>query len=404
MIRVGKRIYNNDGSYTDPTYPNYTAIITTRFTEYGELGSNCLKDDDGRIMENIYRFSQLYEEVPEVKIRASNHSNKIIWSHPKETHINKGEITSEYWEWRKKGMSCSSPVKYPCGFCGNIMTVCLLKENDDKTVTTPLGYIDGRKQVYVPLYCKLVKKNNKFEELKKRLSSGENLLIIETDGPHQESLKYYKDMYKVDDNFIEKSTILVNKENIQIMLNDPKHPFGYGYCLAMALLDKDKEWNSGEPKNKLLLEHTFKNINTHINLMKNVGGYSLYIKGNDLSTSEFYQIQCKYMEKICLEKIVCFPVEKIGKIYWKIITELDKSFKKTGKYILCCSGKCQLLVFENPIYVNNNTDPRRLRSFDIKTRKIDDIKDIIPHASKNKDMDDKIYEKDNDKIIDKTFL
>ena len=29
------------------------------------------------------------------------------------------------------------------------------------------------------------------------------------------------------------------------MLNDPKHPFGHGYCLAMVLLNKEVEWNTG---------------------------------------------------------------------------------------------------------------------------------------------------------------
>ena len=79
--------------------------------------------------------------------------------------------------------------------------------------------------------------------LKNRLINGENLLIIEVDGPHQESLDYYKEKYEVGDDFIQKNTMLANDENINIMLNDTKHPFGHGYCLAMTLLDKDIEWN-----------------------------------------------------------------------------------------------------------------------------------------------------------------
>jgi hypothetical protein len=43
---------------------------------------------------------------------------------------------------------------------------------------------------------------------------GENLLIIEVDGPHQEDLQYYKDKYGVSDNFIENGTMLVTKDNI----------------------------------------------------------------------------------------------------------------------------------------------------------------------------------------------
>ncbi|AEX61932.1 hypothetical protein c7_R1070 [Megavirus courdo7] len=34
--------------------------------------------------------------------------------------------------------------------------------------------------------------------------------------------------------------MLVTDENLAIMLHDPKHPFGHGYCLAMALTNN--EW------------------------------------------------------------------------------------------------------------------------------------------------------------------
>lgn len=37
--------------------------------------------------------------------------------------------------------------------------------------------------------------------------------------------------------FIENGTLLASKENLQLLLNDAKHPFGHGYCLAWALLD-----------------------------------------------------------------------------------------------------------------------------------------------------------------------
>jgi len=39
-----------------------------------------------------------------------------------------------------------------------------------------------------------------------------------------------------DDDFIVNFTIEVNHENMQILINDTKYPFGHGYCLAMELL------------------------------------------------------------------------------------------------------------------------------------------------------------------------
>ena len=72
------------------------------------------------------------------------------------------------------------------------------------------------------------------------LREGKNLLIVDVDGPHQESLDYYKETYQVKDDFIENGTILVTKKNVNIMLKDTKYSFGHGYCLAMALMGYNK--------------------------------------------------------------------------------------------------------------------------------------------------------------------
>lgn len=54
MIRVGRREYRKDGSYKDPSYPGFTPILVlTKSSAYGSLGPYCLKDEKGRIMENL---------------------------------------------------------------------------------------------------------------------------------------------------------------------------------------------------------------------------------------------------------------------------------------------------------------------------------------------------------------
>lgn len=68
----------------------------------------------------------------------------------------------------------------------------------------------------------MVKIHPTFHKLQKWLKEGKNLLIIEIDAAHQESLDYYKKKYGVEDNFIEKDTMLATKENLEIMLNDTK--------------------------------------------------------------------------------------------------------------------------------------------------------------------------------------
>ena len=77
--------------------------------------------------------------------------------------------------------------------------------------------------------------------LRERLLKGENLLIIEVDGP--KNPEYYKEKYGEND-LIQNDTMLITEHNIKIMINDPKYSFGHGYCLACALMGKE-EWMLG---------------------------------------------------------------------------------------------------------------------------------------------------------------
>jgi hypothetical protein len=105
-----------------------------------------------------------------------------------------------------------------------------------------LGYVDSRKFIYVPLYCDLVQGKAQFEELRHRHLRGENLLIVEIDGPHRESLAYYQSKYclerlGVDPEFIDAQNTVsaTSVANMRLLLHDERHPFGHGYCLALAL-------------------------------------------------------------------------------------------------------------------------------------------------------------------------
>ena len=237
MIRVGRCKYNKAGQPTYPTYPGFTPIIVLMksHSEYGVLGPYCLKDDEGHIMENVWQFKKCFAEVPATTQYYSRYNKMVTWSHPHEVHYQNGQILPAYWAWREKGMNNLHYVRYPVGF-GN-MHKCLFAIKDENNPDQRLDYIDARKQIYVPVYCDLVKKEEKYAELKERLDNGENLLIIEVDGPHQESLNYYMQEYGVNESFIEDDTMLAIDENLMIMLNDEKHAFGHGYCLAMALLE-----------------------------------------------------------------------------------------------------------------------------------------------------------------------
>jgi len=306
MIRVGTRIYNKDGSFTDPSFVDFTPIIClTKSTEYGDLGPYCLKDKNGQYMENIYQFGRLYQEVPETTIRFSRYSDVITWNHPKEIHVNDKKITKEYWNWRKKGFTTKYPIRYPVGFNNKNLGICALKEDDDGTFNI-LDYIESRKQLYAKTYCELVENMPRFKSLKERLLDGENLLIIEVDGPHEKSLQYYKDTYGVDDEFIVDNTILINKQNIQIMLCDDKHSFGHGYCLASSLLGKSK-WilNCGDEliktTQKFIIEDTKKK--KYYILIKNGTGYCICEKEASIHDTKFTNVRLKMNNRVPLETI-----------------------------------------------------------------------------------------------------
>lgn len=236
MIRVGRIEYKR-GRKIKPSFPNFTEIeVMTPSTKYGSLSPYVLKDRKGRYIENLWQFSKVYKTIPKSRQVYSRYDPTVIWGHPAETHVDdQGELTPGYFAWRKKGFYNKYPVRYPVGF--HHRHKCLYAWWKKQK----LGYIESRMEIYIPEYIRSVKKEPQFKELKKRLEQGENLLIIEVDGPHQESLPYYQKNYDVEDDFIDDKTILATPENLTIMANDEKHPFGHGYCLAMALLGMELE-------------------------------------------------------------------------------------------------------------------------------------------------------------------
>lgn len=243
MLRVGT-IKHRDGKRIFPSYPGFTIILVlTKSSKYGALGPyelKELKDNEDVIMENKWQFSKVYRKVGSTTQRYSRWDNKIIWSWDPETHVDgSNQLTEKYFNWRSTGMQNEYAVRYPVG--KRNMHKCLFALSCDN-LEQPLTYVESRKEIYIPVYCSLVRKQPQFSELQRRLQQGENLLIVEVDGPIQESLEYYKEKYSVDESFIEDDTILVTEEHIKIMMHDGKHPFGHGYCLAMSLLDHE-DWN-----------------------------------------------------------------------------------------------------------------------------------------------------------------
>jgi hypothetical protein len=243
QVRVGRRIYQG-GKYHEPYFPGFTSIIVmTKCSAFGSLSPFELCDERGRNLENIWQASKVYPNVPQTKQCYSRYDKRVIWERKAETHAIKRDdvswqILPAYLKWRRDLMNCKYAVRYPVGFNHRHNCLFALAEGDDgEIVKRPLDYVSSRKAIYVPLYERLVQDKKQFLELRRRLAQGENLLIIEVDGPHQESMTYYQEHYHTADDFMTDDTMLATADNLKIMLNDPKHPYGHGFCLAAALQD-----------------------------------------------------------------------------------------------------------------------------------------------------------------------
>lgn len=244
-VRVGK-LQVKGSKRIVPEYPNFKPVVvhtekwkgTKKAPGYPSLSPYVLKNKKGEIMENIWHAQKVWPNVPNIKTPKSQFDRTTIWEHPEEIHVDENKEPNEkYWKWREKLLKNQHPVRYPASHKNRKNALYSLKEKGDKK----LSYVEARKEIYIPEYVKLVREQKDYKDLKKRLESGENLLIVEVDGPTQESMPYYQKKYKVSDDWIKDHSIKATKENIDIMLNDERHSFGHGYCLAMALQDMDEE-------------------------------------------------------------------------------------------------------------------------------------------------------------------
>ena len=248
-VRVGRVPYARGRRCELPSYPDHTQIVClTTSSPYGSLSPYELRDEKNRCLENVWQFAKIYPSVPAVSRVRSRTDKRVVWQHPAEIHIAGDEIREDYWRWRKKGMDTHDPIRYPVTFNEEQRASCLgalwnPQPGADQalpwqgaSLSSCLNYVDARKTIYVPLYESAVKAKPQFMELVNRLTSGENLLIIEVDGPHQESLSHYQQEYGVASDFIEGGSVAATEENLDILLNDTLHPYGHGYCLARCLI------------------------------------------------------------------------------------------------------------------------------------------------------------------------
>lgn len=235
-IRVGVQKGHYDG------FIKIVVMTPSNNPKWFPLSPYSIRTEDGVNFENLYQSSKVYETVPKTTQHYSRWDQRVIWQRNAEVHVKDGKLTPAYKKWRDDLQDNKDWVRYPVGYGWRHKVLYSIDApyhaSLDVLQQQPhLTYIEARKAIYLKYYVELVKQVPEFKELLKMVRSGKNILIIEVDGPHQESLPYYIEKYGVESDFIENGTMLATEANLNIMLNDPKHPFGHGYCLAWALLE-----------------------------------------------------------------------------------------------------------------------------------------------------------------------
>lgn len=202
-------------------FPNNKIVLHGQTINLYELSPYYLKDENGYLFENLWQGSKIYRHVTQ---QHQIISNKLIWDHPEETHVDDdGTIFPAYWSWRQKLFSNPYAVRYPNGFKGKAQCLGLLMcfqhpTGEAEGSWKQLSYIEARKRFYVPMYAKLVQQTSAFSQLKQLLQQGFNFQIADIDVPN------------VAGGFIP------TLELFQRYINDASISFGHVWTLSMLLL------------------------------------------------------------------------------------------------------------------------------------------------------------------------
>jgi hypothetical protein len=237
VVRVQKYFPNDQRKHQ--TYPNTRDVLihSSNVGFGGHLSPFHLRDDRGRIMENVWQFAKLYRKVEAQCTPMSRRweVGTIIWEHPEEVHTSgdPDDIPNEaYWAWRAKGMTNKYAVRYPNGYAGRHLCLCHVTDDGEK-----LSYIEARKRIYCAFYIQYARTKGDFLEMKRILGSGMDVQIREVDGPDY-TLKHppYNTINERDRGMI------MTEEHVRLLLDDPIKPFGHGFVIAALLMDGGERW------------------------------------------------------------------------------------------------------------------------------------------------------------------
>lgn len=165
-----------------------------------------LKLEDGAIFENFWQSWKVF---------------------PALGHIGPDGNPNEKWEaWHKKVLYDPKPQRHPAGK----LKPAYAWWNGQK-----LGVVDARKQIYIPTLEKLYKASPTFAKLQEKVQSGQNVILIEPDGP---DLGVFPKGVDMSIELIEKLKDVTDIRQFPNAKTDREKyvPFGHCYVIASLLL------------------------------------------------------------------------------------------------------------------------------------------------------------------------
>ena len=131
-------------------------------------------------------------------------------------------------------MANARAVRYPNGFHGRRKCLYSLWMVDGHL--QKLDYIEARKRIYCGEYARLAPALDEFKQLQRLHDSGQNILLIEVDGPDP------KLTFPPYDRLSAKTPgLIMDEETVRMLINDDRKPFGHGFVIA-ALLLGGEQW------------------------------------------------------------------------------------------------------------------------------------------------------------------
>lgn len=187
------------------------------------------------IFENYWQGHKVWKKVGKQNQRKTKTVKGVkerytVWEWPAEIHLDKNKDPNEKWyRWHDALLTNELPVRRPNG---KAIPEYAWHYNKKTKKHEKLGLVESRKKIYVSELKKLYKKSPAYKKLLKEFKNGQDMVLIEPDGPWAE---LYPDGKEVKLELLKK---WISKTNYKEEGHPEKYfPYGHGYVAAMCLFE-----------------------------------------------------------------------------------------------------------------------------------------------------------------------